>query len=246
MNSLLRLGIAALAVVVWSSACAGGGGSASGGGSGTSGGGTASSGGASGGGSGGSSGGGTASSSGGGTGATGGGSGGSAGGGTGSSGGGMASGLDGGFAAFDLDGGRISGHYVTPYFDSMNSPTTFRARYSGTETTSTGVLSHNLGLQFPAALGTYKCDGGVEVYMQLQEGWIASTVDAGPDTLGQWDVNNKEFTTCTITLTDFNAVDGGLVRGTFSAVMSPASGLPKPDAGVRLSNGTFESRYFTQ
>lgn len=173
-----------------------------------------------------------------------GGAGGGAGGGSGGGFEGYGDSCDGGGARFTLSGalngdgtysacsGILSGH-------SGNVVRTFFGR---SDFTSTHMINRAVDLLFPAAPGTYVCDGGFDVTMAYQYSYTA--LDGSSTLQGRWESNAPGMVSCTLTITTLEATKGGAIRGTFSAVLPPKSGHPaKPDAGVTITNGVIDTLY---
>lgn len=172
----------------------------------------------------------------------GGGTGGSAGGTGGGTGGGT---CDGGSVQYALSGGLRDDGSFTDCAGSLSGHTNnkVRAFFGRADSTLTHYDSRGVDLLFPAVPGTYICDGGSEVMMAFQQSH--TRLDGTSSVTGRWDSNAAGVVSCVLTLTTIDATPGGAVRGTFSAVLAPIYGSPqKPDAGVTLSNGAFDTLYY--
>jgi hypothetical protein len=149
--------------------------------------------------------------------------------------------VDGGSASYDLMGGNTQmGHIVADQSaPSEHLNGTLRLEFEDVAGSTADVMqSRAVLIQFPAATGTYHCDGGMTPYFTFADTYAAD----GGSVLGQWN-SIRAKSSCTITVTTLTAVDGGAVRGTFSGTLGVDTGIPVPDASVVISNGMFDVQY---
>jgi len=171
------------------------------------------------------------------------GTGGGGGAGGGSGGGAAVTVIDGGYATYDLTGGYThEGHIVANQLSATEQlPPSLRIEFSDIAGSDANAAQHRqLLLQFPAMTGTYHCDGGMTPYVTFEDSFTPA--DGGAALSGQWN-SIRHGTTCTITVSTLDAVDGGALTGTFSGTIGPDTGVPVPDAGVVVMNGTFDVKY---
>jgi hypothetical protein len=151
--------------------------------------------------------------------------------------------IDGGYATYDLTGGYThEGHIIANQLSATEQlPPSLRIEFSDTAGSDATVAQHRqLLLQFPAAAGTYHCDGGMTPYVTFEDSWTPA--DGGDARNGQWN-SIRKGTACTVTVSTLDAVDGGALLGTFSGTIGADTGIPVPDAGVVLMNGTFDVKF---